>query len=386
MRIATAWLIVAALAAAGATSAPATPVAPVAGSCDTANVIDIFGNLTGDKERAERIAIVQGRIVECARKINDFLAHAPSPQPSAYWLPPKPQPQPSPTQTPVCTNPPPATTASKEYRLYELLTMCVAYLTYLNALPTPEPTDTPPAIYASRPTFYVFATGAVDDAVANVLIRSVVERLAAARAHAGGPLAVVARAGWTDPDAFAAQCRFDPNTRGALIIETSARDARNANYLAVIAQFSDVDASIELLGCANDGASRNVPALSLVTEERLSGTAHETAMVTGTIAALAAALNVGKTTTSVTVANGRANVLTTTYNPIVLSGNLLTYFQNENLNVPAQNESVRTRVASARFTDAAMHRLGALCRDRELQLMASQADPARRPVAPPEHR
>ena len=386
MRLPTVWLIVAAIAAVGAAGARVTPVTPVPGACDTANVMDIFGNLTGNKERTERIAIVQGRIDECARKIDAILAQQPTPSAEPYWLPPQPVPVPGPTQTPVCTNPPPANSASKEYHLYETLTMCVAYFTYLTALPTPEPTDTPPSTIASQPSFYVFALGAADDTAAAVLIHSVVQRLAIARA---GPdaLAIVPRASWTDAASFAAQCRFDPNTLGALVIETSVHQTRRANYLAVVAEFSDVDASVEVLGCGADGRARGLPPLSLASENNLTGSAHESALVTGTIATVLAFISANKTTTDVSESPaGRTTVTTTQPNPIALNGNLLSYYQNENLNLPAQNVSVQLRVASERFADATMHRLGGLCRNQQVQLMAAQANPAATSLAPPQHR
>jgi hypothetical protein len=372
-------------------------VTPMPGICDTANVTDLFSDLSDESTKRDQIALLQGRIVECTRKIGRILAQLPSPSPTPYWLPAIPVPAPTRTASPECTTSAPATMSSNRFALYEKLGRCFAYLTYLNALPTPAPTESPLAQVASRPTFYVFATGAADPTAGSVLIRSVVDRLMKAQrnarlARARGPgdtlwdLSIVGRADWTETASFASQCQLDPNTRGALVIETSIPETYRANYLLIVANFTNVSASMEMLGCGALDHDPSVSPLSLWNYQALTGKAHQDALTLGILTSIAAYFSKTKTTTTVNTGQGTTTVTRTEVAPPILTGNALTFFQTENLNLPAQNASVQLTVAGERLADSTMKRLRMFCLEPEIRRLAADADPTNVPPPPLEHR
>lgn len=369
---------------------------PFDGVCDTANVTDVLGDLTDEDNKVNQIALLQGRIAACSRKISAALAHLPTPTPQPYWLPAAPAAAPAPTPSPECVQPPNATTASNRFALFETLSRCFSYWTYLSTLPTPVPFDSPVPMLASRPTFYVFATGAADPVAAAVLIRSVVDRLIRAqqKAVAVGPgddealsgLRVAARGDWTDPLSFAAQCQQDPNTRGALVIETAIPETYRQNYLLLIANFTNVSASLEMLGCGKEDHNPAGAPLSIWSQQSLTGSAHQTAVTLGILSSVALLFAKAMTTASVSTGGGTTTITQTTTQPPEFSGNALGYFQSQDLNLPAQNASIQLRVAADRFATAAMLRLRAFCTAPEVLNMAAAADPVSAPSAPPEHR
>jgi hypothetical protein len=289
----------------------------------------------------------------------------------------------------MCVSPPPATIDANRYALFERLERCVAYFTALTASPSPS-TESPPSTIASRPTFYVFATGAADQTTASVLIRSVVDRLTKARLDAGDgqleDLVLAGRADWTDPSSFASQCQQDPNTRGALVIETSISQTYRYNYLFIVANFTHVSAAVNLLAC---GIDRDPSALPLIiwSDQDITGKAHEDAWTLGILAGVASLFATNKTTTTVTRTETTTSVTQTQTNPITLSGTVLGFFQGENLNLPAQNASVQLNVAAERFSDSTMKRLHEFCKNPQVRQLAAEADPRQQnPPAPPEHR
>lgn len=373
-----------------AAAAPAATgtIAPIPGICDTANVTDVFSDLTDEDSKPQQLALLQGRIEECSHKIADALAHLPSPSPTPYWVTSVPQPPPVQTPAPECIQPPAATMRSNSIAMFETLGICAAYLTYVTALPTPAPVDSPLASLASRPTFYVFATGAVDQTAAAVLIRTVTDRLLKAHGHAGpDDMRIVARADWTDEGSFAAQCQLDPNTRGALIIQTSIPLAYKFNYLLVIANFTNLSASVEMLGCGDEDHNIAASPLSLFSAQAITEKTHETAYTLGFLSALAPLLFPSKTVTTVSgIGTGSATVTNTNSTTPEFSGNLLASFQAENLNFPAQNASVQLVVASERFADDTLKRLNAFCSDADIRRMATEADPKNVPLPPRDHR
>ena len=363
-------------------------VSPIPGICDTANVTDVFSDLTDESTKAQQLALLQGRIVECSHKIADALAHLPSPTPTPYWVTSAPLTPPLQTPAPDCVQPPPATMASNSIAMFETLGLCSAYLAYVTALPTPAPVDSPLSSLASRPTFYVFATGAVDPLAASVLIRTVTDRLIKTHRHAAPDnMRIVARADWTDEASFAAQCQLDPNTRGALIIQTSIPLNYRFNYILVIANFTDVSASVEMLGCGDEDHHTAASPLSLFSEQAITAKAHETAYTLGFLSALAPFLFPTKAVTTVAgIGTGSTTVTNTQSATPYFSGNLLASFQAENLNFPAQNPSVQLTVASERFADSTMQRLHAFCSQPDIRTMATAADPKNVPLPPLEHR
>jgi hypothetical protein len=370
---------------------------PFDGVCDTANVTDLLGDLTDEDNKRNQIAVLQGRIVACSRKISAALPHLPTPSPQPYWLPVMPVAAPAPTPSPECVQPPPdATTASNRFALFETLGRCFSYWTYLSTLPTPAPVDSPVPTLASSPTFYVFATGAAEPVSAAVLIRAVVERLMQAKQKAAhgrsgdvealSGLRVAARADWTDPASFAAQCQQDPNTRGALVIETAIPETYRQNYLLLIANFTHVSASLEMLGCGDGDHNASVAPLSIWSQQALTGSAHQTALTLGILSSVASLLLRETSSASVTIGGGTTTVKQTTTQPPVLSGSGAGYFQSQDLLLPAQNASVQLKVAAERFADASMQRLRFFCTAPELRSMAAAADPASAPSPPPEYR
>jgi hypothetical protein len=368
------------------------------GICDTANVTDLFSDLTDQDTKRDQIELIQGRIVECSRKIGSVLAQLPSPSPTPYWLPAIPTPSATPTASPECTTPAPATMSSNRFALFETLGRCFAYLTYLNALPTPAPTESPLPQLASRPTFYVFATGAADTTAASVLIRSVVDRLMKAQRKAGRAqppyrtpdapsyLSIAGRADWTETASFASQCQLDPNTRGALVIETSIPETYRHNYLLIVANYTNVSASMEMLGCGALDHDPSVSPLSLWIQQGLAAKAHQDALTLGILTSLAAFFAKTKTTTTVSTGQGTTTVTRTEISPPVLTGNVLTFFQTENLNLPAQNDSVQLNIAAERIADSTMMRLRMFCNEPEVRRLAAEADPNNVPPPPLEHR
>ena len=366
---------------------PAAIVTPIPGICDTANVADVFPDLTEPRTKREQIAFLQGRIVECSHQIDVALPRIPSPAAAPYWIPAVPVASPNPTPSPICTNVAPATTASDRIVLYATLGRCFAYLSYINALPSPAPTESPLPRVASRPTFYVYATGAADPTAASVLIRSVVERLTKAQRKAARfDLSVVGRADWTATSSFSAQCQLDPNTRGALIIETSIPETYRYNYLLIVANFTNVSASVEILGCGPEDHNPSLSPLSLWNEQAITGKAHEDAWTLGTFASLLPFVISNKSTTTVTRGPETTTLTRSDSTAPVLAGSVLSYYQAENLNVPAQNASIALNVASGRFADSAMSRLGSFCNEPQVRQLASDANPANVPQPAPAYR
>jgi hypothetical protein len=288
----------------------------------------------------------------------------------------------------VCVTPPPAPTLhANRVAMYETLASCFAYLSALREVPTPAPIESPLPSIASRPTFYVFATGAVDPAAAAVLIRSVVEKLAAvqSKALAAEPLTIAPRADWTDPASFAAQCEFDPNTRGALVVETSIPETERRNYFLITANITNVWASVEMLGCSDDDHMPQSSPLSLFAANGLTGKAHETALTTGILESLAGYFITDRSSTNITIVDRSVNYSNSQRSAPALNGSTVGYLQDQNLNFPAQNASAGLAVASRRFAQMTMDRLHDFCRAPELLRIAAQAKPAALP-APPEHR
>jgi hypothetical protein len=371
----------------GSATASPSALVPFDGVCDTANVTDVLGDLTDADNKINQIALLQGRIIACSRKISVALEHLPTPTPQPYWLPAAPPPVQAPTPSPECVAPPNATTASNRFALFETLSRCFSYWTYLSTLPTPAPFDSPVPMLASQPTFYVFATGAADPVAAAVLIRSVVDRLIRAKQKAvASGLRVAARGDWTDPVSFAAQCQQDPNTRGALVIETAIPETYRHNYLLLTANFTNVSASLEMLGCGEQDHNPVTAPLSIWSEQSLTGSAHQTAVTLGILSSIATVFAKTMSTASVSTGGGTTTITQSTTQPPVLTGNALSYFQSQDLNLPAQNASVQLRLASERFADAAMLRLRTFCTAKEILSMAAAGDTASAPSAPPEHR
>ncbi|MDQ2857993.1 MAG: hypothetical protein M3R53_04990 [Candidatus Eremiobacteraeota bacterium] len=373
-------------------------ITPMPGICDTSNIADVFPDLSEPRTKRDQIAFLQGRIVECSREIRAALSHAPAPTPTPYWIPAVPYPTPSATPSPVCLRPPAATLESNRFALYARLGKCFAYWTYLSTLPTPGATESPPPSIAARPTFYVFATGAADTTAAAVLIRALVDRLTQVRRKAvrvrppqvepdaNDDVRVVGRADWTATSDFTSQCRLDPNTRGALIIQTSIPETYRHNYLLIVANFSNVSASVEMLGCGTEDHNSATSPLSLWSQQGITGKAHEDAWTLGTLASLATFLTLSRTTTTVARTQEATTVTHTDSAAPVFTGTVLSFFQGENLNVPAQNPSVGLRVAGGRFADAALERLAAFCNEPEIARLAADGDPTTVPPPPPQHR
>ncbi len=361
-------------------------VTPIPGICDIAGVTEVFPDLTEPRTKRQQIAFLQGRIRECSRDIDAALAHAPTPTPTPYWIGAVPSAAPSVTPAPVCVSPPAATLGSDRFILYARLGRCFAYWTYLSTLPTPEPTESPLPAVASRPTFYVFATGAADAAAASVLIRSVVDRLSRTQRKAPSDLSIVGRADWTETSSFTSQCQLDPNTRGALIIQTSIPEAYRHNYVLIVANFSNVSASVEMLGCGAEDHNSATSPLSLWNEQAISGKAHQDAGTLGLLASLTTLLTLDRSTTTVTRSQSATTVTQTNPTAPLFTGTILSTVQSDNLTVPAQNASVGLTVASNRFADATLQRLGALCKEPEIKLLAAQSDPHSVPPPNAAHR
>ncbi|MBV8282705.1 MAG: hypothetical protein JO347_11690, partial [Candidatus Eremiobacteraeota bacterium] len=54
-------------------AAPAATITPIPGICDTSNLLDVFGDLDGKSKKRAELAIVEGRLLECSRKITEIL-------------------------------------------------------------------------------------------------------------------------------------------------------------------------------------------------------------------------------------------------------------------------------------------------------------------------
>jgi hypothetical protein len=363
------------------TPAPVTAIVPFAGPCDTANIIDLLTDLEAPDNKPDKLSVLQGRINECSSRIAGILAAMPSPTPAPFWVSNVHQPPALPTPPPVCaTPPPPATSASVPVALYETLSSCVGYLTYLTSVPSPDPSASPLPRVASRPTFYVYAVGAYDAAAASVLIRSVVARLTKSLSPQSD-LVVTGRADWTTNDNFAAQCQLDPNTRDALVIQNVIPQTSTLNYLLVTSAQTRVSASIEMLGCSSEDHNPGSSPLSLLSENDIGGKAHQTALTIGIFASLVPFLIPSKSVTSVNL--GPPAVITNTQQSAPqASGNAAGYFNDQNLNLPAQNASVQLTVASERLAGEALHRLHGFCDASALQHLLADAGP-RTPI---EHR
>lgn len=376
------------------------PITPMLGLCDTSNVLDVLGDLSDAdaSKKRNQIALLQGRIIDCSRKITESLAPAPVAAPTPYWISVAPAPVATHAPAAVCIDPPGATTASNRIALYEILQRCAAYWTALSATATPAPGATPLASIASRPTFYVFATGAVDPPTATVLIRSLVGRLIRAqrRSHplpspagddeTGADVVVAGRADWTTPDSFASQCQLDPNTRGAVVIESSIPETYRHNYFLLAANFTTVSAAVDVLGCGAQDHNPAASPLSLHREEALSGKAHQDALTLGLFTTIATLLAVSDSKTTVTTGGGSTTVTKTDANAPVFTGSVLGYFENQNLTLPAQNANVALSVAGERFADGTMARLRNVCKRPEIARLAAEANPDNNPPPPLKYR
>jgi hypothetical protein len=370
-------------------------IAPMNGLCDASDVLDVLGDLSEASAAKKRIqiALLAGRLTDCATRLRAVAA-----VPTPYWIAPDDRarlPAAARTPSPVCVSPPPATTASNRFELYEDLQRCASYVAALDAAASPDPNASTPPSIAARPTFYVFAVGAAEASAATVLIRSAVARLAGSARHTGPEFAtapaspdivVSGRADWTSVDTFTAQCQFDPNTRGALVIETSIPETYHSNYLIIAANFTTVSASIEVLGCGAEDHRPTASPLSLVSRQDVNGKAHQDAWTLGIFTTLATLLATSGTKTTVTTGGGTTTVSRTDSTAPVFAGSILGYYENQNLTLPAQNASVALNVAANRFAEAMMQRLSETCADRELRALAAAADPAAIPAPPPEHR
>jgi hypothetical protein len=379
-------------------STPPEPVTPLLGICDVTGATDVLGDLSDADAGKKRIqiALLQGRILECSHKIAALTAAAASATP--YWASNMTLPAALPAPSEACVHPAPATTDSNRFALFEILERCSAYVTTVTGSATPAPAETPLPSIASRPTFYVFATGAVDPTTATVLIRSLVARLTSAERRATqsrsarpdpdalAAVLVASRADWTATESFTAQCQLDPNTRGALVIRTSMPQTYRNNYLLLVANFTQLSATVDVLGCASDDHNVNAAPLSLYSQEALSGKAHQDTVTLGIFSSIAAFLASDKSKTTVTTGNGSTTVVKSDSTAPAFSGNVLGYFEGESLDVPAQNASVQMNVAAKRLTDDAMTGLHRMCRRPEVLTLAAQGDPSAVPPSPPEHR
>ena len=379
---------------------PPQVVTPLLGVCDATGVLDVLGDLS-DADAAKKrnqIALLQGRIVDCSHKIAAGRLSAVAPSPTPYWASALPAPTATAQPSQACTNPPPATTESNRFALFEILQRCSAYWTAVTTAASPAPSQTAPPSIASRPTFYVFATGAVDPTTATVLIRSMVARLTSAenRATAGYAASVgsemlpgvvlAGRADWTTTESFTSQCQLDPNTRGALVIRTSMPEIYRANYLLLVANFTQVSATVDVLGCGVEDHNDAASPLGLYSQDAIAGRSHQDTITLGIFSSIAAFLATNKSKTTVTTGNGSTTVVKSDSTAPAFSGNVLGYFEGDNLSVPAQNASVQLNVAGRRFSEEAMTRLGNLCRRPEIRRLAEQGDPRTIPAPPLEHR
>ncbi len=375
---------------------PPQVVAPLLGICDATGVLDVLGDLSDADagKKRNQIALMQGRIIDCSHKIVASRLNAPAPSPTPYWASAVPPPAATSQPSRECTNPPPATTQSNRFALFEILQRCSAYWTAVTSAASPSPGQTPPPSVASRPTFYVFATGAVDPTTATVLIRSMVARLSSAeqRAAPGAgtdalPGVVVAgRADWTTTESFTSQCQLDPNTRGALVIRTSMPEIYRDNYLLLVANFTQVSATVDVLGCGAEDHNDASSPLGLYSQDAISGKSHQDTITLGIFSSIAAFLATNKSKTTVTTGNGSTTVVKSDSTAPAFSGNVLGYFEGDNLSVPAQNASVQLNVAGRRFSENAMARLSNLCGRPEIRRLAQQGDPRSVPQPPVEHR
>jgi hypothetical protein len=201
----------------------------------------------------------------------------------------------------------------------------------------------------------------------------------------GADFQIVGRADWTANANFAAQCQQDPNTRDALVIETSLAQASTLNYLLVTTQFANVTASAEVLGCGPDNHKPSASPLSLFSENGLAGKAHQTGLVVGLLSAIASFFLVDKAVTTVT-AGPPASITNTYRSAPQLNGDVLGYYQSQNLNLPAQNPSVQLTIASERLAENTMNRLQLFCNAPELARLANDARPKGVIDVPAEHR
>jgi hypothetical protein len=359
------------------------------GLCDAAGVLDVLGDLADPNpvKRRDQIALLQGRLVDCARRIGDARSHPPASTPTPYWIasfPPPTPAAPARTPSPVCIDPPPATTASNRFALYENLQRCVSQWAMLSAVPSPEPAASTLPSVAAAPTFYVFAVGAADATTASMLIRAAAARLAGAANRSGtapSPRIVVSgRADWTSLDSFAAQCQLDPNTRGALVVETSLPETYRNNFFLIVANFTTVSAAVDMLGCGSEDHTPASSPLSLISRQDVTGKAHQDAWTLGIFTTLATLFAANTSKTTVTIGNGSTTVSKTDASAPVLTGTVLGYFENQNLTLPAQNASVGLKVAAERFAAGMMSRLHAACFEPEIRQLAAAADPAASPA------
>jgi hypothetical protein len=141
-----------------------------------------------------------------------------------------------------------------------------------------------------------------------------------------------------------------------------------------------------MLGCGALDHDPSVSPLSLWNQQTLTAKAHQDAFTLGILTSIAAFFAKTKTTTTVTTGQGTTTVTRNESMPPVLTGNVLTFFQTENLNLPAQNASVQLTIAGERLADSTMKRLRLFCNEPEIRRLAANADPRNVPPPPLEHR
>jgi hypothetical protein len=100
-------------------------------------------------------------------------------------------------------------------------------------------------------------------------------------------MVVSGRPDWTSLDSFATQCQLDPNTRGALVLETSIAETYRNNYFLIVANFTTASAAIEILGCGSEDHTPAASPLSLVSRNDVTGKAHQDAWTFGIFTTLA---------------------------------------------------------------------------------------------------
>src|SRR5450631_1097344 len=143
-------------------------------------------------------------------------------------------------------------------------------------------------------------------------------------------MVVSGRPDWTSLDSFATQCQLDPNTRGALVLETSIAETYRNNYFLIVANFTTASAAIEILGCGSEDHTPAASPLSLVSRNDVTGKAHQDAWTFGIFTTLATLFAANSSKTTVTTGNGSTTVTRSDASAPVLTGTVLGYFENQN--------------------------------------------------------
>lgn len=335
---------------------PAPTPTPPPFICSTSDISElIVPPPTGASNDAVRATIIL-RLSKCVADLSDARSKLSSTDPKSAQLA---------AQIAICRD-----VSGTVSELFERLSTCAAY----------DSSSTPPPIpYSSgHKAFYLLAPGSSDPIVAAVVLHAMADQLHRA-IH--GPDAdneqdtfddevhpwVVARVDWQLKD-FAAQCEFDSNVSGALVLDNLVQQSATEFYILWQNGWTRVKSQAELIACPNPGNSA-APRLVAI-QHNIEGGGYRNGFPFVAVAGVASFYAQNKNQTMVTTtpvpvpsaSPGTVQQTTTTTNnataPLILAsvGSSL-----GTTTLPALNATSQLNSAALHYSRGLMDKLHGLC-------------------------